>query len=103
MIRVRLTDAQIGAVMCRDWSEEPVMRRQLFVHDLLRNGCMQVLPSELDALADEVNEASNAEDAHAIELRHEGHLDCARHAARSARVLANLRAKILDASSSSGV
>lgn len=96
MIVLRLTDPQNGALLCRDWSEEPVMQAvirrsitypdSLLFHDI-----------ERDALAAEVNDASNAEDEHATELRREGELECARHAARAARVLANLYGRILKA------
>ena len=92
MLKVKLTEPQIGAIQCRDWSEEPVMAKWW-------PGSSTLLfeESERAALAAEVNDASNAEDEHAQELRREGALDCARLAARSARVLANLYGKILRA------
>jgi len=96
MLKVKLTEPQAGAIQCRDWSEEPIMRR------LLRDGAlvrMALVFQWIDqqTLAAEVNDASNAEDEHAEQLRREGALDCARLAARSARVLANLYGKILRA------
>jgi hypothetical protein len=91
---VRLTEPQAGAIQCRDWSEEPHMRRQLRDGALVRMALVfQWI--DRDALADELNDASNAEDEHAQELRREGELECARHAARAARVLANLRGRVL--------
>ena len=91
MIHLRLTDPQIGAIQCRDWSEEPVMRAQL-IHD---RDALHFLERDRDALASEINDASSAEDEHAQQLRAEGHLECARLAARSARVLANLYGRVL--------
>jgi len=96
MIHLRLTDPQIGAIQCRDWSEEPAMRRQL-VNGTPLGGRLAFFKFERELLAAEVNDASNAEDEHATELRREGELVCARLAARSARVLANLYGRILRA------
>jgi len=90
MLTVRLTDPQIGAIQCRDWSEEPVMRAQL-IHD---RTALHFLERDRVALAEELNTASNAEDEHAQQLRREGELECARHAARAARVLANVMLKV---------
>lgn len=93
LIHLRLTDPQIGAIQCRDWSEEPVMQRRYRCGD----SHLMFTPEERDALAAEVNDASNAEDEHAQQLRREGELECARHAARAARVLSNLYGRILKA------
>ena len=96
MLIVQLTDPQIGAIQCRDWSEEPAMRRQI-VNGTPLGGRLAFFKFERDALAAEVNDASNAEDEHAQQLRRDGELECARHAARAARVLSNLYGRILKA------
>lgn len=88
-IRLRMTEAQHSAVVCRDWSEDPAMRKAW------DGGPVLVFnPEDAEALADEVCSASNAEDTHAQILRAEKETECARGAAGSATALANLMLRI---------
>lgn len=90
IVRLKLTDAQLSAVQCRDWSEDPIMA------STWDGGAVLVFDSaHASDLASEVNSASNAEDDHAQILRKEGEFDCARGAAGSSRALCNLMLRIL--------
>lgn len=79
-----LSKAQISAMECRDWSEEPITRR-------CWHGAAILVPADAELaneLLGDIIEASNAEDAQADDARHRRDGTCAKYAGRAARSLA---------------
>lgn len=90
-MKLRLTDAQVSAMECRDWTEEPVVRR-------CWDGGAALLfdAQDREPLYAALQDASNAEDAHAEYVLGPG--DCRTYARRAARSLATLAGRVLRAS-----
>jgi len=91
MLRIKMTEAQASAVECRDWSEEPKMTAAW------KGDWLEFSEQDRDALASEVNDASNTEDECAIEWKRQGADDMARLCRGASLALSNLYRKILAA------
>lgn len=88
-IKLRMTDAQVGALQCAYLDDMPAVRGAWDGSNWLRFD-----RSQAEALWSEINDASNSEDGTAEELRSSAP-ECAKLAGRAARSLAALGGRIL--------
>jgi hypothetical protein len=92
VVRVRLTEAQVSALECRDCDE--------LIQAAWDGGRYLVfMTHDAEALADELNDASNGEDAYA----EQDSGDMAIYAARAARSLSAVYGKVLRAAAKKGL
>ena len=84
---IKLSQSQSSALECRDWSEEPTVRRCWDGDSLLTFGA-----ADQDNLFSEITEASNAEDDFAEERKG---TECGKLAARACRSLCCVSGKVL--------
>ena len=85
-MKLRLSDAQVSAIECRDWSEEPVMQRAW------QGSYLVFEEADREPLWEELRDASNAEDAQA---EYDTDAAARKFAGRASRSLGCVAGKVL--------